>query len=54
MGLAMGILHWSPEEFWTSTPHDLLAALDGYRMANDPDYAGKKSFAEFKAQFEGE
>ena len=27
----MGILGWTPSEFWSATPHDLMAALDGWK-----------------------
>jgi hypothetical protein len=30
----MGVLGWTPEQFWQATPHDLLAALDGWREAH--------------------
>jgi hypothetical protein len=26
----MGVLKWSPDQFWKSTPYELLAALDGH------------------------
>ncbi len=29
----MGMLGWTPGEFWTATPHDLHAALDGWSEA---------------------
>ncbi len=29
----MGVLGWTPTEFWKATPHDLLAALDGWLEA---------------------
>ena len=32
----MGILGWSPSEFWSSTPKDLFAAITGWREANSP------------------
>jgi hypothetical protein len=32
--LGLGILGWSPREFWAATPFELLAALDGYADAN--------------------
>jgi hypothetical protein len=30
----MGVLGWPPECFWRATPHDLLAALAGWREAH--------------------
>lgn len=32
----MGILHWTPEAFWKSTMHELMAANHGYVKANSP------------------
>lgn len=32
----MGVLGWSPSEFWAATPNDLYAAQDGWREANAP------------------
>ena len=37
----MGVLEWSPDQFWSATPRDLYAALDGWREKNSPpDGAG--------------
>jgi hypothetical protein len=30
----MGILEWSPDQFWRSTPFDLSAAFDGWMEKN--------------------
>lgn len=30
----MGVLGWSPTEFWASTLYDVLPALDGYLEKN--------------------
>lgn len=30
----MGVLGWSPDVFWSATPHDLHAALDGWMEAH--------------------
>lgn len=26
----MGVLAWPPSEFWSATPHDFYAAIDGF------------------------
>lgn len=30
----MGVLEWPPARFWSATPHDLFAALDGWNEKN--------------------
>lgn len=30
----MGVLSWTPDEFWRSTPYELTAALDGWSDAH--------------------
>ena len=30
----MGVLGWSPSEFWEATPSDLYLAMEGWQMAN--------------------
>lgn len=29
MMLGLGVLRWSPKEFWRATPRELIAAWDG-------------------------
>jgi uncharacterized phage protein (TIGR02216 family) len=31
MAFALGVLRWSPEEFWRATPRELAAAVAGLR-----------------------
>jgi len=31
---AYGVLHWSPSDFWCSTPWDLYRAMTGWRKVN--------------------
>jgi uncharacterized phage protein (TIGR02216 family) len=31
MAFALGVLRWSPEEFWRATPRELAAAIEGAR-----------------------
>lgn len=43
MGLACAAFHWSPAQFWRSTPHEFFAAYEAYREMNKPpDAAGAK------------
>jgi hypothetical protein len=32
--MATGIVGWSPERFWRSTPHEFWAAWETWRIAN--------------------
>lgn len=34
MELAMGGLEWAPAVFWSATPHEMFAAIEGKREAN--------------------
>lgn len=34
MELGLGVLGWPPSEFWAATPHELLAALEGWNEKN--------------------
>lgn len=34
MGIAAAAFHWSPAEFWASTPHEYWAAYEVYRDMN--------------------
>jgi uncharacterized phage protein (TIGR02216 family) len=31
MAFALGVLRWSPQDFWHATPRELIAAADGLR-----------------------
>lgn len=41
MEWGLGVLRWSPSEFWQATPYELSAAIRGYQEAHsakpDPD-----------------
>ena len=40
MRAGLGALCWSPDQFWSATPHELFAAIEGYNIAHggkDPD-----------------
>ncbi|VUX47809.1 hypothetical protein DF3PA_70130 [Candidatus Defluviicoccus seviourii] len=30
----MGVLFWSPNQFWSSSPRELVLAIEGYKRAN--------------------
>ena len=34
MGFAFTQLHWSPDQFWSATPHELFAAIETFLLAN--------------------
>ncbi|MGE0270296.1 MAG: phage tail assembly chaperone [Alphaproteobacteria bacterium] len=34
--VGLGILKWTPDQFWRATPSDLSAAVDGYMEAIGP------------------
>lgn len=51
--MALGIFGWSEDQFWDSTPLGFFAAMDAYRMANDPEYRKGREFADFKKGLEG-
>lgn len=34
MEWAFGVLRWPPDAFWAATPHELMAAIDGYNDAH--------------------
>jgi hypothetical protein len=34
MTIALGGLEWPPAVFWSATPHEMFAALEGRREAN--------------------
>lgn len=39
----MGVLQWSPSEFWKASPYDLLAAVQGWREAHGGEVKDKQS-----------
>ena len=45
MGAALGLLRWSPEDFWSATPHELIRAMETYAKiegaASGPDTPDK-------------
>lgn len=51
-GFAAACLHWPPDHFWSSTPHEFFAAIDGWRMSNDPDFSKRQRFKKLKEGWE--
>ncbi len=51
MSLALGVLRWSPREFWRATPRELVAALDGLRGGRAPEPPGTGDLARLMAAF---
>lgn len=43
MELGLGVLQWSPKQFWSSTFPEFYAALDGVREFHGAEEAGSKS-----------
>lgn len=33
MAWGMGVLRWPPDVFWHSTPHEVLAGIDGFAIS---------------------
>lgn len=57
METALGYLGWSPSEFWSSTPHELMAAIDGWNKAHgeDPDkYMTREDLEDLMQQYPDE
>lgn len=34
MSFAAAALHWRPSEFWSATPHEFWAAVEGWERMN--------------------
>ena len=51
LGLALGVLRWSPGAFWRATPRELFAALDGLRGGRAPEPAGRGDLARLMTSF---
>lgn len=37
MQWALGVLGWSPKQFWSATPIELRCAINGWKIANGVD-----------------
>jgi uncharacterized phage protein (TIGR02216 family) len=51
MALGLGVLRWSPTEFWRSTPRELIAAFEGLGGNRRPDPAGRSDLSRLMAAF---
>lgn len=41
MRLGLGLLRWSPAEFWRATPREVMTALEGVCGGRMPEPAGR-------------
>ncbi|MBF0270317.1 MAG: phage tail assembly chaperone [Alphaproteobacteria bacterium] len=49
MGLACGVLFWTPDLFWKSSPDELFPAIDAMALANgSPEAEAKERRRKFK------
>lgn len=37
MQWSLGVLQWSPKQFWSATPIELRHAINGWKLANGVD-----------------
>ena len=51
MMLCLGILRWSPHEFWRATPRELIAAWDGLNGGRPPEPAVARDLARLMRAF---
>ena len=35
MGIATGLMGWSPDKFWHATPHEFWSAWEAWKMVNE-------------------
>ena len=49
LGLALGVLRWSPGDVWRATPRELIAALEGLRGGRAPEPARRDDLARLMA-----
>lgn len=41
MRLCLGLLRWSPQDFWRATPREIVAAIEGLGGGRAPEPAGR-------------
>jgi len=41
MRLCLGLLRWSPQDFWRATPREIAAAIEGLGGGKAPEPAGR-------------
>lgn len=46
MEVALGVLMWSPSEFWASTYREFICATVGYKKANSVDKTSSEGLTE--------
>jgi uncharacterized phage protein (TIGR02216 family) len=51
MALGLGVLRWSPTEFWRATPRELTAAFEGLSGTRGPEAAGQADLIRMLAAF---
>ena len=54
LGLALGVLRWSPGEFWRATPRELAAAVEGLAGRRGPKPPGRGDLDHLMAAFPDE
>lgn len=57
MGIACGVLGWTPKVFWRSTPHEFWATFEAWEEANNPGSKQEREIARqtkaLAAKFDG-
>ena len=51
MAFGLGVLRWSPQEFWRATPRELMAAAEGLRGGPRPVPASSQDLARLMEAF---
>jgi uncharacterized phage protein (TIGR02216 family) len=51
MALGLGVLRWTPREFWRATPRELMAAFDGLSGRRSVQPAGRADLGRLMAAF---
>jgi uncharacterized phage protein (TIGR02216 family) len=51
MAIGLGVLRWSPREFWRATPRELMAATEGFRGRPAPEPATSRDLARLMLAF---
>jgi len=51
MMLCLGVLRWSPQDFWRATPRELIAAWNGLAGGRPPEPALGRDLERLMAAF---
>jgi phage conserved hypothetical protein len=51
MRLCLGLLRWSPVDFWRATPREVAAAFDGLAGGKVPEPAGRSDLRRLMEAF---